>query len=267
MERQQFPVALRGYDTEQVDAYVSRTRTLIVELSARPAPTAGLIQELTAYAQRLRAQLREARSVVPPAPPPGPTLNGFASMVEQILRSAQQQAEAMEAIAQDSTVERAVRHCRAEQRSLGEASEPAPQFQIALRGYDTGQVDRYVSQTLARIAELLAEPGPSIGQLQKHIDEVQRLQARLVAKLRGVPQPPDPPALQVPVGLESRVDQIHRLAVQQAQSMKDKAAARATEQLARGGLAAVEQVAGSPERPVSGRLPRRRRGTPAERTI
>ncbi len=72
--------------------------------------------------------------------------------------------------------------------ALGEGVASEPSFDVALRGYDKRQVDRYVTQVESDIANLAAERDQTFAQLQALAGQVQQLQTELAdAHRRAVP--------------------------------------------------------------------------------
>lgn len=100
-----------------------------------------------------------------------------------------------------------------------------PSFELALRGYDKRQVDRYVEQMDGALSTLTAERAQAAGQIQGLTTHIQRLQAELT-ELRQRPAQVDRASFR---DLGPMVDQILALAEKQAAVITDSATQRANQ--------------------------------------
>src|SRR5436189_127560 len=103
--------------------------------------------------------------------------------------------------------------------SLGEGGASEPGFDLALRGYARGQVDRYVAQLEAEIAALTAEREEAYAQIQALATQVHHLQQEMT-QLRHQT------AADASVSfrhLGPRVEQILTLAEEQAEAIRASA--------------------------------------------
>src|SRR5689334_17651112 len=100
-----------------------------------------------------------------------------------------------------------------------------PSFELALRGYDKRQVDRYVSRADSEIAGLSAERERAYHKLQELSTQVRQLQAEL-NEVRQRPSRVDRASFR---HLGPMVDQILALAEKQAEAITSNTAQRAAE--------------------------------------
>src|SRR5688572_6479191 len=102
---------------------------------------------------------------------------------------------------------------------FGAPSEPT--FELALRGYDKRQVDRYVQQVEAEVAALAAERDELAAQLAVMSQQVQLLQNEMAGARRMLTSPGDPVSYR---HLGARAEQILALAEEQAAEIRDRVA-------------------------------------------
>jgi DivIVA domain-containing protein len=98
-----FDVSLRGYDRQQVDAFVARTDKDVRELERRAAAAEQRVTELTDELAEARAELERNRRWVR-STDGRPTYAALGRRVEQILTLAEQQAEDIRTRARETAV-------------------------------------------------------------------------------------------------------------------------------------------------------------------
>jgi peptidoglycan DL-endopeptidase RipA len=109
--------------------------------------------------------------------------------------------------------------------AVRESMTSQPTFEVALRGYDKRQVDRYVAQVDGQISHLAAERDAALGQVQGLVSQLQHVQAELTDLHQRPPQV-DRASFR---DLGPMVDQILALAEKQAEAISGGAAQRAAE--------------------------------------
>ena len=103
--------------------------------------------------------------------------------------------------------------------ALGNDAASEPTFEVALRGYDKRQVERYVTQVEAEVTTLATEREQAYAQIQAMAQQIERLQQEATQARR-----------QSGLGAEvsfrhlgPRVEQILALAEEQAEAIKASA--------------------------------------------
>src|ERR1700741_3252201 len=103
--------------------------------------------------------------------------------------------------------------------ALGNDAASEPTFEVALRGYDKRQVERYVTQVEAEVTTLATEREQAYAQVQALAGQVQQLQAELVEARRKAGTPDRISSRH----LAPRVEQIRTIAEEQAEAIRAEA--------------------------------------------
>jgi len=156
-----FPVTLRGYDRDAVDAYIKRVNRVIAELKVRSSPPAAVRHALEQAEGKVQGLLQAAREAA-----------------EQITASAQQEAEENTARAKAEAAELVVNTSAEADRVKAEADEL-----IANARTEAGATaDKAKSEADKVVADASAEAQSNLARAQAEADDRrQRLQEELAA--------------------------------------------------------------------------------------